>query len=69
MRGYVTQKGDRWYAVIYQGVDPETCRERRRWVPAGTDRAEAEGLAARLGREESDRRNGHRSELTLLLAS
>ena len=65
MRGYLAQKGDRWYAVIYQGVDPDTGREKRRWVPAGTDRLEAEELAARLGREESERRNGHRSELTL----
>jgi len=64
MKGYVAHKGDRWYAVIYQGVDPETGRERRSWIPAGTDRSEAEALAAQLGREERERRNGHRSELT-----
>ena len=64
MKGYVARKGDRWYAVIYHGVDPDTGRERRQWVPAGTDRTKAEAIAARLGREETERRNGHRSELT-----
>ena len=38
MKGYVVQKGSRFYAVIYAGVDPMTGRERRRWHPAGTDR-------------------------------
>jgi len=65
MRGYVAHKGDRWYAVIYQGVDPDSGKERRRWIPAGTDRSEAEALAAQLGQEENERRNGHRSELTI----
>jgi hypothetical protein len=45
MRGYVVAKGDRFYAVIYEGIDPITGRERRRWHPAGTDRDEAERLA------------------------
>jgi hypothetical protein len=40
MKGYVAQKGDRFYAVIYEGLDPVTGRERRRWHPAGTNRAE-----------------------------
>ncbi|HEX9763591.1 MAG TPA: hypothetical protein VGA97_10870, partial [Acidimicrobiia bacterium] len=22
MRGYVARKGDRWYAVVYEGLDP-----------------------------------------------
>jgi hypothetical protein len=42
MDGYVARKGDRYYAVIYEGLDPLTCRERRRWHPASTDRAAAE---------------------------
>jgi hypothetical protein len=29
MKGYVARKGDRWYAVIYEGLDPVTGRERR----------------------------------------
>ena len=38
MKGYVARKGDRWYAVICEGLDPVTGKERRRWhrpVPAG----------------------------------
>jgi hypothetical protein len=51
MRGYVAQRRNRFYAVIYEGIDPITGRERRRWHPAGTDRAQAEALAARLAAE------------------
>ena len=29
MRGYVARKGDRWYAVAYEGLDSVTGRERR----------------------------------------
>lgn len=65
MQGYIARKRDRWYAVIYEGVDPETGRERRRWVPAGIDRSEAGALAIRLGVVEAERRNGFRSELTV----
>lgn len=65
MYGYVARKGDRWYAVVYEGLDPETGKERRRWVPAGTDRGEAETLARRLGAEEEQRRSGRRSQLTV----
>jgi len=65
MNGYVARKGHRWYAVVYEGVDPETGKERRRWVPAGADRAEAEDLARRLGTEEEQRRSGRRSQPTV----
>jgi hypothetical protein len=64
MNGYIARKSDRWYAVVYEGVDPETGKERRRWVPAGTDRADAEALAARLGAREEERRSGRRSQMT-----
>jgi integrase len=53
MKGYVVQKGARFYAVIYAGTDPMTGRELRRWHPAGTDRYEAEELAARLAAQAS----------------
>jgi integrase len=46
MKGHVKKRGDRYYAVIYEGRDPVTGKERRSWHPAGTDRAEAERLAA-----------------------
>jgi hypothetical protein len=29
MKGYVARKGNRFYAVIYEGTDPITGRERR----------------------------------------
>jgi hypothetical protein len=48
MKGYVRRKGDRWYAVIYEGVDPTAGKERRSWHPAGTERADAERLSAKL---------------------
>jgi len=48
MQGYVVAKGRRYYVVIYDGIDPLTGRERRRWHAAGTDRADAQLLATRL---------------------
>ena len=47
MKGYVVRKGNQFYAVIYEGRDPVTGRERRRWHPAGPNRDEADALAAR----------------------
>lgn len=61
MKGYVAHKGDRWYAVIYEGLDPVTGRERRSWHPAGTDRVDAEQLAARLASERNGRDDHGRS--------
>ena len=55
MKGYVTHKGTRWYAVIYEGLDLITGRERLRWHPAGTSRDEAECLAARLSKQRNGR--------------
>ena len=48
---YIVQRQDRFYVVAYDGLDPLTGRERRRWHPVGHDREEAEHLAARLDRE------------------
>jgi len=61
MKGYVARKGDRWYAVIYEGLDPVTGRERRSWHAAGTERADAERLAARLAGERNGPDNEARS--------
>jgi integrase len=65
MRGYVVRKGERFYAVIYEGRDPLTGRERRRWYPAGYDEATARKLADEfaLARAEMDRPT--RSSLTV----
>ena len=61
MKGYVARKGERWYAVIYEGLDPVTGRERRSWHPAGTERADAERLAARLAAKANGRNDEVRS--------
>jgi integrase len=53
MKGYVKKRGNRYYAVIYEGRDPVTGKERRSWHPAGTDPAEAERLAAKLAAVEA----------------
>jgi integrase len=62
MRGHVARKRGRYYAVIYEGLDPVTGREKRSWHAAGTDRSEAEALAARLAAE----RNGRNDEIRAL---
>lgn len=48
MNGYVVERDNRYCAVIYEGLDPATERERRRWHPAGRNREEAERAAAAL---------------------
>ena len=65
MKGYVARKGDRYYAVIYEGLDPLTGRERRRWHPAGTDRATAEILAADLASNHAREEGRERGSLTV----
>lgn len=61
MKGYVARKGNRWYAVIYEGLDPVTGQQRRIWHAAGTDREKAEQLATRLAAELNRRSDGARS--------
>ena len=61
MKGYVAKKGISWYAVIYEGTDPVTGKERRSWHPAGRDRADAERLAARLANERDGANDEARS--------
>lgn len=55
MNGYVAQRRGRFYAVIYEGRDPVTGKERRHWHPAGTDRASAELLARDFAAKERSR--------------
>ncbi len=61
MKGHVKKRGDRYYAVIYEGRDPVTGKERRSWHPAGTVRAEAERLAAELAATQTSRVDAVRS--------
>jgi integrase len=51
--GYLVERNGRLYAVVYDGTDPLTGRERRSWRAAGSERAEAESMLARL---EADQR-------------
>jgi integrase len=62
MQGHVARKRGRYYAVIYEGLDLVTGKEKRSWHSAGTDRAEAEALAARLAAE----RDGRNDEIRAL---
>lgn len=45
--GYVTNRDGRWYAVSYEGLDPLTGRDRRRWHRT-SDEAAARALADAL---------------------
>jgi integrase len=56
MRGYTAKKGGRYYAVIYEGVDPATGKERRRWHPAGTTKKEADKVLSDLVKRFHDGR-------------
>lgn len=48
---YIVERNTRFYVVTYDGLDPLSGRERRRWIPIGHDRSEAESVASRLDRE------------------
>lgn len=54
MRGHTAKKGNRYYAVIYEGVDPATGKERRRWYPAGTRKSDADKLVTELVKRRHD---------------
>ncbi len=41
MRGAVVRKGNRFYVCLYQGVDPETKKERRKWISGFEDKKQA----------------------------
>jgi integrase len=45
---YIISRNNRFYVVAYDGVDPATGRERRRWHSAGTSRADAEAIASSI---------------------
>lgn len=54
MRGYTTKKGKQYYAVIYEGIDPTTGKERRRWHPGGPRKRDAERLVNELVKRKDD---------------
>lgn len=51
---YIVQRNSRFYVVAYNGHDPITGRERRRWHPAGTDRTDAITVQRRIDRQRPD---------------
>ncbi len=65
MRGYTAKKGKQFYAVIYEGVDPATGKERRRWIPAGPRRGDAERLVTELVKRRNDGQSNSRDKTTL----
>ena len=48
MRGHIARKGTKYYAVVYEGTDPATGKERHRWYPGGDTRREAEKVLGDL---------------------
>ena len=54
MRGHIAKKGSRYYAVIYEGIDQVTGRQRHRWYAGGTTRKEAEKLLAEMVKRNHD---------------
>ena len=54
MRGHIGKKGDRYYAVIYEGIDSATGRQRHRWYAGGTTRKAAEKLLVEMVKRNHD---------------
>jgi integrase len=54
MRGHIAKKGNRYYAVVYEGLDSATGKERHRWHAAGSTRRDAERLLADLVKRAHD---------------
>ena len=54
MRGYTVKKGKQYYAVVYEGIDPATGKERRRWIPGGPKKGDAEKLLTELVKRAND---------------
>lgn len=49
---YLVERNDRFHVAVYEGIDPLTGKERRAWRAAGTDRADAEAMLARIDAEQ-----------------
>jgi hypothetical protein len=62
---YIISRNNRFYVVAYDGNDPRTGKERRRWHPAGRSRADAEAIAVRLSAERHGARERPTSALTV----
>jgi len=65
MRGYTVKKGKQYYAVVYEGIDPGSGKERRRWIPAGPRRSDAERMVTDLVKRRNDGQQTPRGKTTL----
>lgn len=65
MRGHTAKKGNRYYAVIYEGVDPATGKERHRWYAAGTRKSDADKLVTELVKRRHDGDDRSPEKITL----
>ena len=54
MRGYPVKKGNSWYAVIYEGTNPATGKDKRSWHKAGPRKKDAERLVTDLVKRRND---------------
>jgi hypothetical protein len=54
MRRHIVKRRSRYYAVVYEGVDPASGKERHRWYPAGETRKGAEKILADLVKRHHD---------------
>ena len=54
MRGHIAKKGNRYYAVVYEGIDSTTGKPRHRWHAAGDTRKGAEKVLADLVKRMHD---------------
>lgn len=54
VRRHTAKKGNRYSAVIYEGGDPDTGKERRRWYPAWPRKAGADKLVNELVKRHHD---------------
>ena len=48
---YIVQRNQSFYVVAYNGLDPITGAERRRWHPAGVNRSDAEKIQRRINQQ------------------
>ena len=55
MKGYVARKGNRSDAVIYEGIDPITGKERRSWHPSWSESSGRRTSRARVASEHRGR--------------
>ena len=59
MSGHIAKNGNRYYAIICEGIDPATGKPRHRWHNAGDTKRKAEKILGDLVKRMHD--GGYRS--------